>query len=110
MKVTLRRIKSEVHKMDPALDETDDTFATAVLLLSAISVGQNVSDLEAFTKLPATFIEPRAKNLLKAGIWKNGKTHAGWMDDETGGIAFWCDVLVAEGMIQRAPSRRKPKP
>lgn len=99
-KPTLTFIKQEVRRMDKDLTETESAFRTAVIMLAALSVGQNINKLAAFTKLPKEFVRERAAALRANGIWQNGKTNAEWFE-ENGGIAFWMDVACAEGLLQR---------
>lgn len=100
--MSLRSIKSIVEKMEPTIKPTDSAFQTTVILLAALQVGQNVRELSKFTGYPETFIRERAVRLKQNGIWKAGKTYADWLNEEDGGIAFWCDVNVAEGLMTRS--------
>ena len=100
-KVTLALINKTVQESDPALTPDDDYFKTATLLLAIASLGVELSRLAAFTKLPEGFIKPRIQRLTKNGIWKRGNLHVNWADEESGGIAFWMDVAVAEGLLAR---------
>jgi hypothetical protein len=71
-----------------------------VLLLAAVDgVGQDVDDLAAFTGYDRDWIVEVAERLERSGIWRDGVTYGDWADDETGGIAFWMDVSVAQGLL-----------
>lgn len=99
--ITLPFIKKEVHRLDPALNESEDYFKTAVVMLSALKVGTDVDELVKFTRLPEPFIAERVGRLNASGIFDGDEIRANWFDEENGGIAFWMDVAVAEGLIER---------
>jgi len=100
--MTLRQIIQEVARLDPNLRPDESTFHSAVLLLAALQQGQDTMKLAQFTGYSLAWIEERAARLRAAGIWKRGKTHAEWADDEDGAVSFWMDVCVAEGLLKRA--------
>ena len=95
-------LTSELRKMDPQLDMNDEAAKAALVMLAATQIGQSQTKLAKATGVHRTLVAKFAHNLKKSGIWKNGQTHANWCDKKEGGIAFWCDVLVAQGMMQRA--------
>jgi hypothetical protein len=104
--VTLTQIQDEVNRMDPSLKGKGGHFRSAVLLLSALAVGTSLDDLVGFTGYRRSFVEPRVKRLQQSGVFtRDGQIAAQWFD-ENGGIAFWMDVCVAEGLMQRAPMAR----
>lgn len=100
---TLGDVKAEVRRMDPDLDEDDDGFKAATVLLASVVVGTNQRGLVKFTHYPAALIAKFAANLRRSGIWiKDGRVaHSGWLDKD-GGIAFWMDVCVAQGLLMRS--------
>lgn len=100
-KATRNRVIATVRELDPDLDEQDDGFKAAMVLVAGLMVGPITSKVSELTKLPLAFVEKCASNLEASGVWKDGKTHADWDDPEQGGWAFWMDVLVAEGMLER---------
>lgn len=100
-KVTLPVITKEVHRLDPQLKESEDSFKTAVLMLSALSVGTEVDALVKFTRLPESFVAERVGRLKAGGVFKGDEIHVDWFDEENGGIAFWMDVAVAQGLVER---------
>lgn len=103
MTATIEDITSAVEGLDPNLDPNLDTFRSALLLLSSAVVGPDEAKVAAFTGLPAAFVAERAERLRASGVWTGeGKIAADWWDEETGGIAFWIDVNVAEGLMERA--------
>jgi hypothetical protein len=101
-KLTRKFIIEEVKRMDPVLTETDEAFTAAVVLLSSIAVGPNIKRLAKFTQYPRKVIKPFSENLRRNGVWVGGRIYADdWGDEETGGVAFWMDVSVALGFIER---------
>ena len=97
---TIERIKQEVQSLDPSLKEEDDAFKTATVMLAGLVVGPNINAVAKFTNLPRVFVRLRAAALRANGIWKAGQTHAAWFG-KNGGMAFWMDVNVAEGLMKR---------
>jgi len=105
MKFTDSRL-TEIHKAVKELDESlsgeDAAYRVGVILLAATEVGQSPKALSEFTGYPRDEIKGYSKHLRENNIWNRGRTyHAGWDDEETGGIAFWLDVNVALGYVER---------
>lgn len=98
--LTLQDFEKEVQQLDPSQKPEEPSFKTAVLLLSALQVGANAERLSKFTGYPRTFVSERVRRCRENGIFKGGKVACEWFD-ENGGIALWCDVLVAEGLLAR---------
>lgn len=93
--VTIEQVREGVDQCD--IERTELHFHTGVVLLAACVVGCDEAKIAAFTGYDLEFVAIRAKRARENGIWKDGKTHAGWLD-EHGTIAFVLDVLVAEGI------------
>jgi hypothetical protein len=102
-KVTLKIIKQEVHKMDPKLDEGDNAFKTAVVLLASTVVGPYADKVSKFTGYPREFVRERGRRLRKNEVWKDGKICADWLEKD-GVVAFWLDTAVAEGFLNKVPA------
>lgn len=98
----LARIREGIKSSDPNVNEDDESYKAAAVLLAAINVGQNQSKIVKLLGYPRALVAKFAYNLKKSGVWKNGKTYAEWNDPENGGIAFWMDVCVAQGLMERA--------
>lgn len=95
----LERIKQVIREMDDRLDEGDPTFKTAVVLLASSVVGPDEDKIIEMTGYDAEFVHERAVRLRENRVWQDdGKVHCQWMNPEHGDTAFWCDVLVAEGL------------
>ena len=88
--------------MDPSLQESDDGWKAAAVMLAALTVGHNQRKLREATGVDTSLVAKFSYNLKKAGVWKGRKTFANWADPENGAVSFWCDVNVALGFLQRA--------
>lgn len=90
-----------VKKLDPNLDENSTGFNAAMVLIGASQVGTNADAIAKRTGLPRRKVREITGRCRDGGLFKNGKiVHGGWFDKD-GGIAFWLDVCVAEGMMRR---------
>lgn len=94
-------LHAKVRRLSPSLDPETVTFRAAVLLLTAVVVGQNVDKLARLTGYTRELVARCARRLVDNGVWKNGNTVRTWDDPETGPLAFWGDVGVAEGKLCR---------
>jgi hypothetical protein len=101
-KLTLKFLENAVHRLDPKIKSEDSSFKTAVLLLSALQVGANINRLVKFTGYPKNFVRERAQRCRQNGIFQGGKVACEWFDKDNGGIGLRCDVLVAEGVLERS--------
>ena len=96
---TRQRLKEELRRLDPNLDPRSDMYKTALILLSLAFVPWR--RVCTFTGLPSTFVEERLDRLKANGIIAtDGSIHANWFKKD-GAIDFWCDVNVAEGLMNR---------
>ena len=105
--MNLQEIQHEVRRMDPKV--SGESFKAAVVLLAALVVGPSAPQVSAFTGYPIGLCREFSARLRESGVWKDGKTHCEWFDDKCGGTAFWLDVAVAQGFVERAKPRRKIK-
>lgn len=109
-KWTLDRVKAEVLRMDDKLSEADVSFMAAVCLLSGLVVGARSVAVARFTGYPMGLVKEFSGRLRSANVWTaNGGTRAEWFDEKHGGIAFWCDVAVAQGLLTRVKRHRSEK-
>jgi hypothetical protein len=91
-----------VKSMDPKLSETDSAFAAAMVLIAATQVGTKADSIAKRTGLKREVVRAYNRRLREQGIFtKGGKIACDWFDKETGGVSFWCDVSVAEGLMSR---------
>lgn len=103
--MNLEEIKQEVSRMDPNLN--GEGFQAAVVLLSGLQVGADAKKVAKFTGYAPDLVEAFSLRLHRSGVWTNGKTACEWFDKDNGGIAFWMDVCVAQGLMQRATAKKK---
>lgn len=100
--MTLEETKELLREMDENLEEGSVGWDAALCLLASLEVGPFPDKVADFTELPLETVNEFAERLQANGVWKDGMIHAAWDDPEAGAIAFWCDVGVATGLIERA--------
>lgn len=94
-----------VKELDPKLSEKDGAFAAAMVLIAASQVGTKADRIAKRTGLKRELVRAYNRRLREQGIFtKDGKIACDWFDKESGGIAFWMDVAVAEGLMQKVPA------
>lgn len=98
--LTLRQIKNAVKKMDDTVTPDDEAYQAAVIMLAALQVGANIRRVAQFTGYPIREVARIGQCLRKNGIWVGSKTKCEWFEKD-GGIAFWMDVSVALGYMER---------
>ena len=101
-KITKRFIENEVLKMDSKLNKKEESFKVGCILLTSAIVGTDRNKIAELLKINPDDITKYERRLRKNKIWVKNKVFADWMDEKYGGIAFWCDVCVALGLIQIA--------
>lgn len=103
--ISLGFIKKEVHKLDSKIKEEDLAFKSAVILLSSLQVGPSADKVARYTRYSRDFVRKRARRLKKSEVWirRGHKSDivCNWFEKKHGSIAFWLDVLVAEGMVAK---------
>ncbi len=85
---TLDEVCAQVSALDPALQEGSGTYKTAVVLLSALSVGQAVDDLADFTGYEHGFISAIGERMVRSKVWVEGDFNCKWADEKSGEVAF----------------------
>lgn len=94
-----------VRKMDEnTAPDSVEGHAVALLFAGARHGTRNVRELAAITGVPYESARTLARRLRSNGVWVGGKTRCNWDDPQNGGIAFWMDVCVATGMLNRVRS------
>lgn len=92
-----------IKKAEPAIEETEAPFKAAMVLLLLAYYGHG--DIEKLVRLSTyehEFVTTTLQNIARGGLYKNGKViHSGWFDKDTGGLSFWLDVSVAQGLLER---------
>lgn len=95
----IRRLDSSYKTVEP---KDDEGFKTALILLASIVVGPNIKRLATYTGLSRWDVSKRSRNLRHNRVWVRGRVHGDWFDKKHGGVAFWADVCVADGLMNRA--------
>jgi hypothetical protein len=104
--ISLQPIKEAVNKLDPTLEdsEEDDSYRTALVLVSALVYGPDTRVLAEFIDLPCEFVEAIRQRMIQAELW----TEMGVLCDHWFGegytifpVSFWMDVLIAQGKLLR---------
>lgn len=96
-----RQIERAIHKMDRNLKPSDSAYQVAMILLVGLYVGPNIRKVTRFTDLPWRFVAEVGRRLRANGVWQGRKIVADWFDKKAGGCAFWLDVNVGLGYMQR---------
>jgi len=95
-------IKQCIKEIDPIIEETDEVFEAAVILLAILEVGTVIKTLHHFTGYGIMRVRKYMERWEANGIVEDGKLyHSGWDDEGHGIIAFWLDVMVGTGMIKK---------
>ena len=106
--ITKKELIEEVKRLDPTMSEKDEAFFIASVLLSGLAVGADYKQISKFLGVRSGKVFKYKKNLEEAEIWtKDGRTSCNWFNKKTGSIAFWMDVLVAQGMLERTDKNAK---
>ena len=113
-RLTLEQVRDAVREMDDALDEHDDAFSVAVTMIAAVNQGHHdIRRLTTFTGYERKHVGAWVNRLRAGGVFIGEPNDpmfavADWFDDEAGGIAFWLDVGVAQGFLERTPTETTP--
>lgn len=101
--MNISALKEAVKKADPKLKEEDESFMAAVIMLAPTETNTfDPDELARLLKYRRGFVRFVSSNLVKNGVWKNGKiNHSGWFDKESGGVAFWLDTAIGMGYVAR---------
>lgn len=104
--MTLNKIKNIIKSLDPEIKENDEAYKCALVLLACVEKPHRIKDIVEFTnvekQLVAKYLRNFRANKLITGTGRIN--HGGWFDEETGGLAFYCDVNVGLGYLQRDES------
>jgi hypothetical protein len=102
--MTLTQLKHEVRRLNPNnVEENNDEFKVALLLLASIVIGPDERKLSRFTRLNRAEVEFIGANLRSSGVWKDGKVRCDWFDRKYGGTAFRLDIAVGMGLLTKIP-------
>lgn len=85
--------------------EPDDTYRTALVIVSALVCGTDGERLAKFTKLPVEFVQAIRRRMIAAELWTDVDVNCDhWFsgDNQVSTSAISADLLVAEGAVVRA--------
>ena len=87
------------NAVDVLRDYNGEPHPLAETLLAAGFVGANQRRIARLVRYPWRDTFERCRQIRKAGLFRGGRVVAsdGWDN----GIAFWLDVLIAEGYVER---------
>ena len=112
-KIDKEHIKKMVKLADPNLEEDDETFTVAMVLIASLHKGPDMDKIADFLELDVEDLRLYEDNLRNSEVWKDGKIHIEWLGDEDeetsfDAIPFWCDVMVAQGLLNRSKEVKSP--
>ena len=101
-KIEVRDIASKLEKGDPYLigHEHETVYRCAILLLSALEVGNEIAALAEFTGYSKSFVAVVSSRMREAELWVEDQIRCEhWKsgDEYCLDVEFWMDVLVAHG-------------
>jgi hypothetical protein len=101
-KIEVQQIASKLAKADPRLigHEHETVYRCAILLLSALEVGNEIAVLEEFTGYSKSFVALVSSRMREAELWIENQVrceHWKFGDEYCLDVEFWMDVLVAHG-------------
>ena len=99
--VTREMLADEIKNLDPALSPDDPAYHAAMVLLASLTVGPNVRNVAAFTGYPLREVAAFGQRLRNSAVWVGHKIACEWFEEDRGVLAFWCDVNVALGFMER---------
>ena len=100
MVTPLRECQIAVEK---TLKETNGPdFDAGLILLASAQVGPNIKRVAKFTGYSRKVVAEIGRKARDNGIWRGGKLDVEWCDEETGGVAFVCDVATVRGFMARS--------
>jgi hypothetical protein len=102
------RLAKILLEIDPKMDQMDDGWQAAMFLLASLSVGCDAQEIADALEFDPAWCGAMAERARSQGIWKDGEvaSYAEWQSEEDGGIAFFMDVNVLSGDINRLPDGR----
>jgi hypothetical protein len=99
---SFRRVKQEIRRLDSEVKPGDLAWKVAAILLSSLAVGPNADRIARFASLPYRFVREVARRLRANGVWEGRLLCVDWFEEKSGGVAFWLDVNVGLGYMERA--------
>jgi len=88
-------------QLDPNLEPSDPGFLAACVLLSSAVIGPNADRIAKFLGEPRKPVREIGRRLRLQKVWDHARVSCDWFDKDTGIYAFWLDVCVAQGWMDR---------
>lgn len=103
----LQSVKDSLAELGLSLDgkQPDETYQTALVVVSALACGPDTERLAKFTLLPVEFVQAIRRRMIAAELWTEVDVNcAHWFPgaNQLSISAFCADLLVAEGTVVRA--------
>jgi len=110
--MALRKAHQDLPSADDVMrsvsEMEDPPRPDTVFLACSGIVGPNPDEIHRFIGGRAGFSRRQARNwgrrLRQQKIWDGRKIAANWLDKKTGGSAFWLDLAVMDGYLERTPA------
>lgn len=99
-------IQERIMQLDPKLLPEDPGFLAACVLLSSAVVGPNADKIAHFLGERRLDVRIIGRRLREQGVWNRNRVMCDWLDKDTGVCAFWLDVCVARGWMNRTEEVR----
>lgn len=99
-KTLLDNLRVAIRQLDEKVAETDPAFMGASILLASTLLGADEAAIAAALDYEPEFVDQLGSRLRNSGIWTGrdiSDDHRDAWEAESGGIAFWMDVSVANG-------------
>ena len=80
--IDLQFVKDTLLELDPTWEgsEPDESYQTALVLVSALVCGSDIEGLAEFTQLPRTFVETIRHRMIRAELWTESDAfYAHWV-------------------------------
>ncbi len=89
------------------IDEDNDSFESAVVMIAAIFVGPSEEQIARVTGYSQEFVSQIGARLKESGLWTtDGTDYYEWDHTKMGCIRFVADLGVAEGICFRTAEKR----
>jgi len=101
-KASIADVRRQLELIDPRLvgHENGIVYRHAIVLLSSLVVGNDISNLARFTGYPRTFIAQIYYRMQEAELWVGDLIrfeHWNYRGEMIFDVNFWIDVMVAHG-------------
>ena len=104
MCLTKEQVLNAVNQMDLG-EPNSEMYQAAVLLLLGVGRRKHLDDLTKMTKYDRAFVKGVLRQCRRNGIWKKEEKASfdvsWWGGDDKAAVAFYLDVMVAAGLLNR---------